>query len=202
MFQRHGPITWLTTWLNNMVHSVQVWPAWGHESKEWKARPRIEAMPPRTARLLFQDCEVTRTLLLGWREVPVLSCLPVLSWGAGKTTQTRQAITHHPSGLPGPRTPHSASKCTCDLKMEQGNASARSFFGQRCRWKADVGRTLSGLERSAMAVPSARNSGLERISNWTSGWGQFLLSTWGSIQISMVALQSRAATRRGFLRYT
>ena len=37
--------------------------------------------------------------------------------------------------------------------------------------------TLSGFSRSAIAVPSARNSGLLRISKWTDGSEQFLLST-------------------------
>ena len=39
------------------------------------------------------------------------------------------------------------------------------------------GRTLSGFSRSSMAVPSARNSGLLRISKCTLGSAQFLLST-------------------------
>ena len=37
--------------------------------------------------------------------------------------------------------------------------------------------TLSGFSRSAMAVPSARNSGLLRISKCTEGSEQFLLNT-------------------------
>lgn len=37
--------------------------------------------------------------------------------------------------------------------------------------------TLSGLIRSSMAVPSARNSGLDRISNVTDASAQFLAST-------------------------
>ena len=41
--------------------------------------------------------------------------------------------------------------------------------------------TLSGFSRSAIAVPSARNSGLLRISKWTEGSEQFLLSTCSQI---------------------
>ena len=38
-------------------------------------------------------------------------------------------------------------------------------------------RTRSGRVRSSMAVPSARNSGLERISKWTFGSSQLRRST-------------------------
>ena len=44
--------------------------------------------------------------------------------------------------------------------------------------------TLSGFSRSAMAVPSARNSGLLRISKCTLGSVQFLLSTCSTGKIS------------------
>ena len=43
-------------------------------------------------------------------------------------------------------------------------------------WQVEV-HTLSGFSRSAMAVPSARNSGLLRISKCTLGSEQFRLKT-------------------------
>ena len=57
----------------------------------------------------------------------------------------------------------------CSLGTQLAYTSARA---STAAWPSSFSilppmRTRSGLVRSAMAVPSARNSGLERMSNWT-----------------------------------
>ena len=53
----------------------------------------------------------------------------------------------------------------------------------KIRGKELVSRTRSGLSRSAIAVPSARNSGLDRISKCTLGSAQFRRSTCGQDRV-------------------